>query len=141
MRPPTIHFIVGRLVAVGTLVIASLVLASPANADVIANEHFMFTVTNMNPCAPQDGLVGAPPLLEITLLFAPTSFAWSAIPPSASATPGSPRTFASSDSGKDGGVTPWFALPPIALLPVMTASVFLYTWLKTVPNAAFLAPQ
>lgn len=57
MRPPTIHFIVGRLVAVGTLVIASLVLASPANADVIANEHFMFTVTNMNPCAPQDGLV------------------------------------------------------------------------------------
>ena len=57
MRLPTIHFIVARLVAVGTLVIASLVLASPANADVIANEHFMFTVTNMNPCAPQDGLV------------------------------------------------------------------------------------
>ena len=39
------------------LVIASLVLASPANADMIANEHFMFTVTNANPCAPQDGLV------------------------------------------------------------------------------------
>ena len=36
-----------------------------------------------------------------------------------------PRTCASSDSGSDGGVTPLFALPPIALLPVMTASVFL----------------
>ena len=57
MRQRTIRFILARLVALGTLVIASLLLASPANADVIANEHFTFTVTNMNPCAPQDGLV------------------------------------------------------------------------------------
>ena len=57
MRQPTIRFIVARLIAVGMLVIASLLLASPANADVIANEHFTFTVTNTNPCAPEDGLL------------------------------------------------------------------------------------
>jgi hypothetical protein len=57
MRQPTTGFIARRLVAVGTLVITSLLLASAANADVIANEHFAFTVTNTNPCAPQDGLV------------------------------------------------------------------------------------
>jgi len=57
MRQPTIRFIVARLIAVGMLVIASLLLASPANADVIANKHFTFTVTNMNPCAPEDGLL------------------------------------------------------------------------------------
>jgi hypothetical protein len=67
---------------------------------------------------------GAPPN-ETTLLSRPTSFAWSSMPPSATATPGRARTFPSSDSGSDGSTMPLFALPPIALLPVMTASVFL----------------
>jgi hypothetical protein len=40
-----------------TVVIAALALVSPANADVVANEHFAFTVRNTNPCAPQDGVV------------------------------------------------------------------------------------
>src|SRR2546423_7357880 len=57
MRQRTIRFVLARVAAVGMLGIASLVFASPANADVIANEHFTFTVTNMNPCAPEDGLV------------------------------------------------------------------------------------
>ena len=57
------------------------------------------------------------------------------MPPEAAATPGSFCTFASSDSGKDGAT----ALPPfpfeIALLPLMTASVFAYTVVNTVLNA------
>jgi spore coat protein U-like protein len=57
MRKRTIRFVLARVAAVGMLGIASLALASPANADVIANEHFTFTVTNMNPCAPEDGLL------------------------------------------------------------------------------------
>jgi hypothetical protein len=67
---------------------------------------------------------GAPPR-ETTLLLRSTSFASSAIPPSATATPGSARTRSSSDCGSDGTATPLFADPPIALLPVITASVFL----------------
>jgi len=68
--------------------------------------------------------LGAPPR-ETTLLSGPTSFAWSLTPPSATFTPGRPRTRVSSDCGSDGSATPLFALPPIALLPVITASVFL----------------
>jgi len=68
--------------------------------------------------------LGAPPR-ETTLLSGPTSFAWSLTPPSATSTPGRPRTRVSSDCGSDGSTAPLFALPPIALLPVITASVFL----------------
>lgn len=46
-----------RAIAVGTLVIASLLVASPAAAEVVANERFTFTITNPNPCAPEDGLI------------------------------------------------------------------------------------
>ncbi len=80
---------------------------------------------------------GAPPC-EITLPFRSTSCAWSWIPPSASATPGRLRTRARRPSGSDGGMAPLSALPPIALLPVITASVFLYTCVKTVLNAALI---
>ena len=67
---------------------------------------------------------GAPPC-EITLPLWLMSCAWSWMPPSASATPGRFRTRTRSDSGNDGGTAPLSALPPIALLPVITASVFL----------------
>jgi len=57
MRPPTIHFIVGRLVAVGTLVIA-VARARIARQRGRDRERALHVhVTNMNPCAPQDGLV------------------------------------------------------------------------------------
>jgi len=65
---------------------------------------------------------GAPPC-ETTLLSRPTSFASSLMPPSATSTPGRPRTRASSDCGSDGRTTLLFPPPPIALLPVITASV------------------
>jgi hypothetical protein len=46
-----------RLATVATLVIGSLVVTSPAAAEVVAHTHDTFTVTNVNPCAPEDGLV------------------------------------------------------------------------------------
>ena len=39
------------------IAIMSLVLTSRAAADVVANEHFIFTVRNINPCAPEDGVL------------------------------------------------------------------------------------
>ncbi len=57
MRQRTIFTVFARLVAVGTLVIASLLLASPASAEVVDNTWSTFTVMNINPCAPEDGLV------------------------------------------------------------------------------------
>src|SRR5207302_1865067 len=70
------------------------------------------------------GGAGAPPR-EITLPSCPTSCARSAIPPDASATPGSARTRVSSEAGSEGGVSRSLpcSSPPIALLPVITASV------------------
>ena len=57
MRQRTGRFIVARVLAIGTLVIAPLLLASPGAATVVDNIHFTRTVTNTNPCAPEDGLV------------------------------------------------------------------------------------
>jgi hypothetical protein len=59
MHQRTIRFILARLVAVGTLVVAPLLLASPGAASVVDVEsiHFTRTVTNANPCAPEDGPV------------------------------------------------------------------------------------
>lgn len=57
MTERRLRSIFARLIALGALVIASLVLSSPAAADVIANEHFNFTVTNINPCAPGEGVL------------------------------------------------------------------------------------
>ena len=53
----TVRLSLARLVAVGTLVIAPLLLASPGAATVIDNIRFTRTVTNANPCAPEDGPV------------------------------------------------------------------------------------
>ncbi len=46
------------------------------------------------------------------------------MPPSAAATPGSARTFVSSDSGNDGNATWLLLFPPMALFALITASVF-----------------
>ena len=51
------RFVFVRLAAIGTLIIASLLLASPANAEVVDNTWFERTITNFNPCAPEDGPV------------------------------------------------------------------------------------
>ena len=67
------------------------------------------------------------------------SCAESEIPPDACATEGSARICASSDSGTDGVVEfgPLLS-PPIALLPLTTASEFLLAWVKTVENADWI---
>ena len=64
------------------------------------------------------------PCVAITLPSWPTSCDWSSMPPSAWATPGRPRTFVSSVSENDGTVSACALFDvPIALLPVITASV------------------
>ena len=55
MRQRTIFSVFARLIAVATLVIAPLLLATPGAATVVDNIHFTRTVTNANPCAPEDG--------------------------------------------------------------------------------------
>lgn len=39
------------------IAIMSPVFTSRAAADVVGNEHFIFTVKNVNPCAPEDGVL------------------------------------------------------------------------------------
>jgi len=55
VRQRTIFSVFARLIAVATLVIAPLLLATPGAATVVDNIHFTRTVTNANPCAPEDG--------------------------------------------------------------------------------------
>ena len=57
MHGRQLESILVRLAVIGTLIVASLLLAAPASAEVIANERITFTVTNINPCAPGDGPV------------------------------------------------------------------------------------
>jgi hypothetical protein len=57
MRGRHLESILVRLAVIGTLIVASLLLAAPAFAEVVANERFTITVTNINPCAPGDGSV------------------------------------------------------------------------------------
>src|SRR5439155_4565725 len=73
----------------------------------------------------------------MTLPLCPISCARSEMPPDASATPGSARTWLNSEVEKDGGSerSSPCSSPPIALLPVITTSVFLYTRVNTVEKA------
>jgi hypothetical protein len=57
VRQRTIFTIFPRLVAAGTLVIASLSLTSPAAAGEVESTWFTRTIINVNPCVPEDGLV------------------------------------------------------------------------------------
>ena len=57
MNGPGRGSILARLTAVGTLLVAPLLLGSPAAGEVVENIHFTRTVTNTNPCAPEDGLL------------------------------------------------------------------------------------